>query len=113
MKRPFPVVAHNRFFTICAYRLTGCLASKNFIYTIVDWANDRRGPDSMIFGPHCNYVDPREAAKALKQLGDGRMHRKICKVRGKYFGKHIWEGPKLETSRRRSCALDLEKIIKP
>lgn len=112
MKRPFPVIAHNKHFTICAYRLTGALAEKEFVYTIVDWANERRGPDSMIFGPHHNYLDPIQAKKALADLGDGRMHRKVCKQRGKYYGRYVWHEPKLETSRRRSCALDLERIIK-
>lgn len=111
MKKPFPVVAHNKHFTICAYKLTGCLVAKEFIYTIVDWANDRRGPDSMIFGPNYKYTDLKQAAKALKELGDGRMHRKVCKKRGKWFGKYVWYSPKLETSRRRSCTLDLEKVI--
>lgn len=111
MKRPFPVVAHNRYFTICAYRLTGCLAEKQFVYTIIDWANERRGPDCMIFGPHLDYTKPKDAAKALKDLGDGKYHRKIWRKPGASFGKYVLQGPKLETSRRRSIPLDIEKVI--
>ncbi len=111
MARPFPVVATNRFFTICAYRLTGCLAHKEFIYTIIDWATERRGPDSIVFGPAHTYTDPKQAAKALADLGDGKMHRKVCKTRGKYYGKYVWHDQKLETSRRRSMPLDLELVI--
>lgn len=113
MKRPFPVIASNKHFTICAYKLTGCLAEKLFVYTIIDWENQRRGPDAMIFGPNFNYLDPVEANKALKQLGDGRMHKRLCKKRGKYYRKMVWESPELETSRRRSIPLDIEMIIKP
>jgi len=113
MKRPFPVIATNRFFTICAYRLTGCLAEKEFVYTIIDWENERRGPDSMIFGPAHNYLNPKQAAKALAELGNGRMKRVVCKTRGKYFGKYVWHDQKLETSRRRSCPLNIENILTP
>lgn len=113
MARPFPVVATNKYFTICAYKLTGCLAAKEFIYTIIDWANERRGPDSMIFGPANNYLNPGEAEKALADLGDGQMHKKLCTERGKYFRKMVWHDPVLQTSRRRSYPLDIEKIIKP
>jgi len=113
MKKPFPVVACNRHFAICAYRLTGCLADKEFVYTIVDWAEERRGPDAMIFGPQHNYLDPKQAAKALEELGTGRMVRKVCRQRGKFFGKYVWHDNKLETSRRRSCPLDIERVIRP
>ena len=112
MKKPFPVVACNRYFAICAYKLTGCLANKEYVYTIVDWANERRGPDSMIFGPDRNYLDPKQAAKALRDLGKGGMVRSVCKQRGPYYGKYVWHDPKLETSRRRAAPLDIEKVIK-
>lgn len=112
MKRAIPVMAMNDIFTICAYRLTGCLAEYELLYTIVDWKNEKRGPDVYAgWGLRFNYLDTKDAARALIALGDGKMHKKLCKKRGRFYRKMVWHCPELEMSRRRSMKLDFEKVI--
>jgi len=109
-KSAWKVTATNQHFTICARRLSGALAEHEFVYTIVDWANLRRGPDSLIFGPKYNYLDPAEAKKALADLGDGRYHGRYIRLPS--GRKKVLVGPQLELSYRRGMDLDLERVIR-
>lgn len=90
-KQSYKIIASNERYLICTKPFN---ARKTYLYTIVDLAEGRRGPDNMILGPFYDYNDPRHARQAIRDLVGKK--RVICKV--------------LELSPRRSIDLKIDWV---
>lgn len=83
-KRPYCVRAADRRYAICTKPFN---LKHTTIYTIIDFKEDVRGPDNVIFG--LGYETDADAARALAQLQAGEI----------------------EVSYRRRIPLDIERVI--
>jgi hypothetical protein len=84
-KQAYTVKASNRFYSVCTKPFN---ARKTVIYTIVDWYNQIRGVENLIFG--FGAETDEQCADMLNRLTNGDS----------------------DISSRNWCKLDIEKLIK-
>lgn len=81
-KKSFKVREANEKFAICTQPYN--FKPETVIYTIIDFENNIRGMDNMVFGVHDYYSD-EDCAEAMKELLSGdlevsRRHHKYVKL---------------------------------
>jgi hypothetical protein len=69
-RKSYKVIACDERYAICTKPFP---LQKTYIYTIVDFEGQERGPDDRIFGPMYAYDDAEEALKGLQELHNGML----------------------------------------
>ncbi len=85
-KQAYTVQASNRFFSVCTKPFN---AKKTVLYSIIDWYNQIRGCENLIFG--CGAETREQCEEMLERLTNAKS----------------------DISSRNWCGLDIEKITKP
>jgi len=100
----YTVTAANSRFAICIKKFTLQNGFK-FLYTIIDWYEQVRGPDNLVFGGVYDYSKPAQAQRAVEELLDCEEAYRERVIDGK------WREAKVSVSHRRRKDLDIRKIL--